>query len=299
MSAAHEKLCNDLKELARKHLYSTDTQLKIAVFEQFQGKNTASYVSMVKLYMEEIEREMDENGDADDFAAHDPFEKAVERMEQMKCVLDNCTVLRAPMQYGADDDAILENVWHQYLLSLCVRRRPMDNLVGVLILGRPKTGKSTFVDTLRPYQVPNNQLGVGRFADNNRVFVLEDWTCDELVDKANLQIVKQLCLGQPTTEKVAGSVQHVGAKWIWMTSNCEYEDFRKLPDEIRRRWVVVKFGQENGKSDSGGPNFDVHLGERVAAKYVRTIAVGRLLSAQDTRTCLMNKYLRIVAAVDG
>jgi hypothetical protein len=73
---------------------------------------------------------------------------------------------------------------------------------------------------------------------------LEDWPIAALNDCSNDYVLRQLLLGQQTSDKSAGSVASIGPKWVWMTTNDDMEEFEKLPLAVQRRWTVITISLE-------------------------------------------------------
>lgn len=254
----HPQLCTELRDLAKEFLYVSETKLRNRIFELYAGKNTSSYVTQVQSYQQEIIEDI-QSGEADE-SDEDSIRKIPgdEYMDAMMRTLNekNCKVEFLPSDYY-NFDRCLELIIGIYKLAHFYRRRPYDGLRGIMIMGPPGAGKSTLLRSLDGYVVPHNTLGVSRFATKKINMILEDWKIADLEKVENQCILRQISMGQYTTDKISGNTYDVNPKWLWMTTNDTMKEFSNLPPEGQRRWIVIRLSNRDAAAeDSHLENYD-------------------------------------------
>lgn len=227
-----------LKELASEYLNKPDFIIKKNIIERLGITNVANHLSIIKIFQENLEYERNEKEKSYDDPLLYETELSSYKDKMITTILDKVRILHNPRGLTTED------LLSQYLISHCYNRRPTDSLTGILIMGPPNTGKSTLIQSLPAYYVPFNTLGISRWVSNLSNYVLEDWPIGALNDCCNDYVLRQLLLGQQTSDKSAGSVTSIGPKWVWMTTNDDMKEFEKLPIAVQRRWTVITISLE-------------------------------------------------------
>jgi hypothetical protein len=227
-------LIEQLKRIAKEFLNEPDYKIKIALFERMDGKNGPTYLNIVKAYQEDMQATMEKALRHEEYVSN-PNTPSMYYSMIRSYFQTNCKVIYSERDIRIDD---VFNIW---CLAHNQPRRQFDGLFGVMFLGPPNSGKSTLLRSLEPYQVPCNELGISRFNSKLHNFVLDDWPIQSLEYACNSTMLKQMLLGQPTTDKVASDTATVNPKWLWMTSNDTIKQFHaKLSPAMQRRWIVVQ-----------------------------------------------------------
>lgn len=134
-----------------------------------------------------------------------------------------------------------EEIWQQFVASHICPRAENDGLVGIMLAGKPGTGKSTFVSSLDYHDVPSDSQGVERFNSGDRkVVCLEDWAFDMLLDSTNDTTIRKLATGRSCQVKISGGVAEIPPVWLYMTTNHTYAEFLTLPEPLQQRFHFIE-----------------------------------------------------------
>lgn len=169
----------------------------------------------------------------------------------------NVAHIKAPSKlYRGVSQEDLELVVLTHLtLPLFVKRKPLDNLPSLILMGEANVGKtSAFIDRNNITKIPTDSEGVGRWKSNlNKTqMLLEEWTIEHMFCKQNLNTIKQIALGQPTAIKVHSRADILDPCWFAITTNdtrqtldtqlSQMEDMHK--NAILRRFITIEWTEE-------------------------------------------------------
>lgn len=152
------------------------------------------------------------------------------------------------------DDKRLAVFAHTILINT-FRRREGDGVKALFLMGKSGIGKTTtFFNNKLIHKVPTDAEGVGRYSVtiNQNTMLYEEWSVEKLFEPDNVNLFKQLALGQRASIKVHGKVNKLEPMWVAMTTNTDLDCMEQLittrdPNEasaIRRRILSVHWPSE-------------------------------------------------------
>lgn len=165
----------------------------------------------------------------------------IERVHKSKEIFGLPSYQRKDRELAVLTHLLLMNTFH---------RRECDQLPALFLMGQAGVGKtSAFFNPRLIHKIPADADGVGRYAvkAKNTTILYEEWYLEKLLEPQNVNLFKQIALGQQASIKVHSRTDRLQPLWVAMTTNDTYETLNEKlterdPNEasaLRRRILAI------------------------------------------------------------